>query len=220
MALPVTRTLSLLLALGLAPACGPATPKLGPHEALRRYIAAVKRDRPAEAYALLDERLRRRYTRDQFIGKWKRVRRELAQQAAALERRLASKPVATRADVLYPSGVQATLVAPRSERWSIVGGPSLSMHTPSPIHALRAFVLALEQRNLEAVLQLMTPEVRKRLTEWSKHLGAAVGTKEISITGNEATLRFGEGAYVKLKRTKGQWRIVDFGGASGRPGID
>jgi len=200
------------LALALVPllcACAGAA-NTGPQETLRRYIKAVDADHPAEAYALMDESVRKQMTPTEFAARWKTLRLELQAQAVQLKPLLA-KPVKARAQVTFPSGGRASLTYV-DDRWKIDDGVALSGGAATPADALKAFIRAVESRNYELVMRFMARSVRESIerdiTERLAKLRQALN-QEIEVTGGRARLQYDPRYKIELIQEEGEWRILD-----------
>jgi hypothetical protein len=182
----------------------------GPQETLRRYVEAVVEDRPAEAYALLDESVRKQMTPSEFTARWKGLRDELLVQAGQLKTAV-EKPISARAQVTLRSGGHASLSL-TNDIWRIEDGVAFSGGAATPADALRAFVRAVEARNYEAVTRLLARSVRENIerdiTERTAKLKQALN-QEIEVTGGRARLQYDAKFKVELIQEDGEWRIQD-----------
>ena len=191
---------------GLACGNGPQ----GPDRVVHGYIAAVRANRPDLAYQLLDKKVRRRVSKNEFISRWRGARQELADQATQL--RGAGKTLSVRARVEHPGGVTSDLVWSDGS-WHIKGGVTVKLRTTTPKHALRALIHAVEQRDYRKVMQLIArsrresieQEITDRISRLKKGLD-----QEIEVTGNKARLQYDRRFKIELIKEDGQWKILDF----------
>jgi hypothetical protein len=183
----------------------------GPTRVVEQYIAAVEANRPDLAYKLLDEKVRRRVSKNEFIARWRDARRELSHQASQLKQ--TRGPSEVQAKVGYPSGLQANLIYVDSN-WKIQKNvTSTPLSTPTPVEAIKAFIWAVEKRDYQAVMKLVSKSMREtiereimdRLDRLKKGLD-----REIEVTGNKARLRYDRRYKLELIKEGGQWKILDF----------
>jgi hypothetical protein len=199
----------LLVALMLGSACGPSQQAMqGQQDLLQKYITAVQTNQPKAAYALLNEDVRRRVSKAEFISRWKGVRKEMQDQAKQLQARV-NKPIPAKAKVVYESGVEAKLSTSKDNFWKIDEGISVTFQTLTPIDAVRAFLNAVRAGQYRTVMSLMAEATRKEVERWLVEMEKSL-SKGITVTGNRAEVRFGKDYFIKLTRVKDQWKILDF----------
>jgi hypothetical protein len=79
---------------------------------------------------------------------------------------------------------------------------------------LRAFVRALERRDVDQVMALMARQVRtnleRNLRERLDRMKVALGKDSIEIHGDRAELRYDRQWRIQLVRENGQWRVANF----------
>jgi hypothetical protein len=201
--------LGLVVCLALGACASPQ--KGGPQGTLHAYIAAIDRNQPAVAYALMDESIRRQMTLTEFVAKWRTIQPELREQAAQLKTTL-SKPIKARAQITYQTGTRANLVYDEAG-WQIDEGIAVSALAATPVDALKAFIRAVEQRSYEGVMKLLSKQVRENIdrdiSERLTKLKAALN-QEIEVTGNRAKLQYDPRYKIELSNEDGQWRVLDF----------
>ena len=193
-------------------ACATSTAD-GPKQMVERYIAAINRDDPQAAYALLGEQVQRQITAAEFAARWKQVKPELRRQASQLGSS-AERPMEIGATVTYRGGTRARLRFADGQ-WRIDGGISVSFQTATPLEALRTFIRAVERRSYDAVLKLLSRSVRQsierdindRLAKLKRWLGR---DGEVEITGDRARVRYDARYKIELVNEDGQWKILDF----------
>lgn len=198
----------VLAVLGLG-AC--TTRRDGPRQTVERYIAAVRANRPEVAYGLLDEKLRRRVSKNDFITRWRAARKELGDQATQLRKGL-DRPLSVTARVDYPGGASSRLVWSDGS-WSIKDGVTVKVQTATPEDAVRAFIAAVEQRDYHLVMQLVSRSMREsiehEITDRLSRLKKGLKQK-IEVTGNKARLQYDRRYKIELVKENGQWKILDF----------
>jgi hypothetical protein len=183
----------------------------GPSQVVDKYIAAVESNRPDLAYQLLDEEVRRRVSKSEFITRWRDARKELSHQAAMLKQ--VKGPTEVHARVDYPSGLRAQLVYVDSS-WKIQKNvTSAPLSTPTPADAIKAFIWAVEKRDYQAVMKLVSKSMRetieREITDRLERLKEGLN-REIEVTGNKARLRYDRRYKLELIKEGGQWKILDF----------
>lgn len=209
---PTSLSLAVWL-IALAGGCSGAGSGSGPRDVLQRYVEAVESDQPAVAYKLLHRNVRRTVSRAEFIRRWKEMRPELREQVRQLkkQRKLAVK---ANAVLRYSSGIRMKLVYDKRRRWSLENGYPIAASTPTPEHAIRAFLAAVEQRNLRAVSKLLSAKRRQNVDErldlWVSSLREALElADEIEVTGTTARLKFGSRYVIELVRQDGHWKVAN-----------
>jgi hypothetical protein len=203
--------MGLVILLSLAEAgCGSAR-WAGPQDTLQRYLAAIDKNNPVEAYALMDESLRRQMTQTEFVTKWNAHQQELKEQAVAI-RAAWSKPLKARAQITYASGTRAHLSL-EDRRWQIDEGIAVTLQAATPIDALRAFIRAVEQRSYEGVMKLLAKPVRENIerdiNDRLSKLKQALN-QEIEVTGSRARIQYDPRFKIELTNEDGQWKVQDF----------
>lgn len=199
----------LVVALVLGSACGSGQRgMLGQQDVLKKYIIAVQTNQPKAAYSLLNEGVRRRVSKAEFISRWKGVRKELQDQARQLQARL-NELIPAKAKVVYESGVEAKLSTSKDNFWKIDEGISVTFQTLTPIDAVRAFLKAVRSGQYRTVMSLMAEATRKEVERWLVEMEKSL-SEGITVTGNRAEVRFGKDYFIKLIRMKDQWKILDF----------
>jgi hypothetical protein len=196
----------------LAAAC--AGPSRGPISVVDRYIRAIERNRPDEAYALLSERARARLSRAAFARQLELHRAEALGQARELRRaRHQATRLAMSADVPLGSGRETELTVER-RRWRLEQGLQQGHSGSTPVMALRAFVQALERRDLDQVMRLLSSRVRQNLERELRQrvdrLKTSIDKDSIDVRGNRAELRYDRNYRIQLVRENGEWHIVNF----------
>lgn len=197
----------LVLALsGCAARRGP-----DPTSVLIAYAAAVERDDPRAAYALLSERVRDQVSEREFLERWRATQTERRAQAAALRAAAAARRFTTGAQV--DSGGRSSLLVLESGGWRVVAPRRTETGARTPEEAVRRFVEALERRDADALLRLLAEPLRstveRELAERLAKLKATVG-KPIPTEGDRARLRYDPRYHLELQRENGQWRVADF----------
>lgn len=196
-----------LLMLSFSCVHGPAGT---PDEAFRQYRAALEREDPQAAYALLDPAARPPYPA--FVAQWQETAPERAAELQVLrERGTASLPV--HAAVSFAGGVRLTLDA-RSGGFCLSHADLRSAHPQTPEEAIRLLIQAAEQRSYEAVLRLLAPGQRKaikaELEERIACLRAALSRRQpAELLGDRARFQCDSRFHVLLQKEHQTWWILD-----------
>jgi len=204
--------LILMLFIGLT-GCSGASRGSGPQDLLHRYIEAIETDQPTLAYDLLHKNVRRSVSRTEFIRRWKEMRPELRAQAARLKKQQEKLVVKANASLVYGSGIRMKVVYDKTRRWNLENGFPVVAHTPTPVHAIKAFLTAVEQRNYRAVMKLLSKNTQQRAEErvesWVSGLKEALElADEIEVSGTTARLKFGNKYSIELVQEEGQWKVT------------
>jgi len=218
----LTKRLAVLAAVicGGCPARSPSASN--PEAVVRAYAQAVKGGRYGEAYDLMSLEFRRRYDRAEF----ERMLKENNDDARSGLKQLEKRPteVGVAAELRYGEGDRLRLVVERG-RWKIASNPINFYGQRTPAEALRSFVRAVERRRYDIVLRFVPARwaesmtVEKLRQQWEgekkgevasllKSLKANLRTP-IRITGDTATMPYGDKHEVRFVREDGAWKIED-----------
>lgn len=184
----------------------------GPQDVLQRYVEAIETDQPTVAYDLLHKNVRRSVNRAEFIRRWKEMRPELKKQAATLKKH-PKLMVKASASLVYSSGIRMKVVYDKTKRWNLEDGFPVAAHTPTPVHAIKAFLAAVEQRNFRALIKLLSKKTgqstEERVETWVSGLKEALElADEIEVSGTTARLKFGNRHFIELVQEEGQWKVT------------
>jgi len=200
----------LLLTSSLALSCSTSPDIRAQRTLLKRFTAAVEANKPADAYTLLSKQQRQDLSLDAFKRRWKSVRPELGERAAALSGKQAL-PHRIKARVATPTGLDFHLIQ-EDGKWRISRGYPGTLRSATPEEALRSFILAVEQEDLQGALQLLSRPTRLRLeaelAQRIKNIKEAL-KGGIDVSTDRAQLRYDLRRRVRMVKEKGQWRIQD-----------
>lgn len=212
------RSTKLALALGLLAACGGAgrsTPPASP--TVRAYVAALRADDPRAAYDLMSDDAQDAISFDDFAVQWKEHAAERAAQAAALEDGLRDQPdVGARANVTLATGAEVPLARDRGS-WRVDAALVTPSHASRAVDAFRQFAAAVQARDLEALLGVLTERRRaglaKQLDGFFAGIDGHLGKKaQWYQYPDRAELRWSTSGlnYKIVARKEGEvWRIDD-----------
>jgi hypothetical protein len=203
-------------------ACGAGRPA-SPQDALGAYSAALRDGRARDAYALLSVEAKKDIPYDSF----ERIIRENPDEVAEIGRSLGhpAAPPRVTARVKAPNGESLLLVL-ENGAWRVDGSAIDLYGQVTPESALKAFVLAFNNRRYDVLLRFVPEAEREGLgveelkRAWEgedrTELEALVAAVEanlpsgrLEVTGERATMAFGAGGTVELVREGGLWKVED-----------
>jgi hypothetical protein len=213
----------VLVAIGCA---GTRPPPATPELAVIDFARALNQGRFDEAYARMSEDYRQRVPFDQF----KRQLTENPEETTALSHALSHVQPGTvqEATVRYDDDAELTLRREgqgENESW-FLSSPLVDFYDQStPRTALRAFVRALERRRYDVIIRLIPNADKEGITgdrleqAWSgdgrKELERLVHNLRehiedpIEVTGDRATMPYGDQMRAQLVRENGVWKVED-----------
>lgn len=199
----------VLIACALLGCGSGAQPVPDPALTATRLARAIERDRPEEAYALLDPRLRAQLGRDRFTALWRDNRGELRE----LAHRLAHTELEAdaRARVELDDGEQVVVVLQQGG-WRLEGGVLDAQALSTPLDAVAELRRALQRQSLPALLRVLS---RERRAAWmaaferSAQQSADPLDLRVEIHGDEAIVHLTGGGEIHLKKEAGRWQIWD-----------
>jgi hypothetical protein len=225
---PVERSLAwaglILPWLWFGGCCPPDTIKAdqGPQSVLIEYTRHLKSKQTDQAYQLLSDRTRRHLDR-------KELRRFLAENgerlAGMLEALFETKDVAVtlRATLRSENGEEVQLVREKGT-WRIESGALVPPTNATPEEAVRRFLLSIEAKNCEALLQCAPPPDRARLARnqllsgCRDQIGAlqetaaqirAAGIKPVKVSDKRAEITYMGTHKLIVVEYDGRWYIED-----------
>ncbi|MGE0870932.1 MAG: hypothetical protein AB7P03_20365 [Kofleriaceae bacterium] len=198
-------------------ACGGAGgPRSPAADGVRAYVAALKANDPREAYELLSSDARRQMSYDEFALRWKQSDKERAWQIKVLEESLKGDPdVGERATISFADGKLVQLERD-GKTWRLESELVSRSRAKRPRDAIRLFADAIEQRDLNGVLGMLTQRRRDGLTREVEGFVAGIGKRindRIDEFGTDrAELRWDENGLryrIVLRKENDEWRIDD-----------
>jgi hypothetical protein len=210
------RTAAFVLALVTSVGCGPSLTSRPAADGVRELVAALKRDDPRAAYALLSAETRRRVSYDQFAAEWKQQATERAWQVRALEDSLRGDPdVGERAQVSYRDGRTIDLDRDGAT-WHLDAALLGRTRAARPRDAIRALATALHRKDLDGALTLLTQRRRdgiaKQVAGFVAGIDKRIDGKIEELGTDRAELRWDENGIrfrIVLRKEDGEWRIDD-----------
>lgn len=207
--MPRRRPLLASLALAAVAVSGCAAHAPPPQQTVEAWIDAVQREDAEAAWDLLDDSARQGMTRDSFDAFFKKHHAELVVRANQLQAR--ADQATARVEAQLPLDPQHTLALRHSDagwRLASVDPDGLQQHTPRD--TLASFVGALDARDLDTLLALMSEERRVGLLgeldllreQIARHLDQDLVTR-----GDRAVLQLDGGDRLLLVRRDGRWHI-------------
>ena len=194
-------------------AAGPSSPAA---DGVRAYVQALHKNEPRDAYALLSSETRKRMSYDEFALQWKQGDKERAWQARVLEDSLKGNPdVGERALINYSDGKLVQLER-EGKAWRLESELVSRSRARQPRDAVRLFADAIAQRDLAAVLNVLSQRRRDGLTKQVEGFVAGIGKRindKIDEFGNDrAELRWDENGIryrIVLRKEDDEWRVDD-----------
>jgi hypothetical protein len=180
-----------------------------PVETGARLTAALERDQPQAAYALLDPELRAELARERFLRLWRENRAELAELGERFSRTTAA--AVARADAELEDGEQIALVL-EDGRWHIAGGVLDAQALSTPLDAVAELRRALLRQSLPSLLRVLS---RERRAAWAAAFEKSIEATSdpldlrVEINGDDAIVHLTGGGEIHLKREAGRWQVWD-----------
>jgi len=205
------------VALGATAACGgPAGPSSPAADGVRAYLRALEADDPEAAYDLLSREARRDLSYDEFALQWKQSAAERKWQLRALQDGIKGNPdVGERAVISFSDGKLVQLER-EGRSWRLESELVTRTRAKHPRDAIRLFADAIAQRDLEAVLGVLTERRRVGLMKQVEGFVAGIGKRvndRIDQYGTErAELRWDENGIryrIVLRKEQDEWRVDD-----------
>lgn len=180
-----------------------------PESAVDAYRAALLRDDPAAAYSLLSKEVRATLTFPQFAAQWRELRAERADQAKQLGS-VRAVELHARVSSASSGGVE---LRDEGGGWRVhqsdwVGD---AIHTPDGV--MRALVRAVERRDYDAFVQLLSQKKRAKLDRAVKIRLDALRLaleRPMEVEGDRVVIQVDPEHRLWLVREGGTWRIDDF----------
>ena len=169
----------------------------------------------ARAYAALSETTRRSLPEPAFVAAFARHELERAQQVKALDVAV-TRPagVITRARVPLGDDLAAQLVR-EADGWRLEAPLLVGGRSETPGAAIGRLAAALEARDVDAALRLLTDTRRASVGELLDRLArglAARAATQTEVTGDRARVKWHDGKSgwkLELRRENGEWRVDD-----------
>ena len=178
-----------------------------PADTLALLASAIEHDDPHAAWLLVARSTRPR--EEEFARVWRATRPEQAARAEALR---AAEAPRQRARVRATDG-KIVALAHEPAGWRLIAPGSGESVPATPEEALRRFVDALERRDMETLLALLSDPLRglveRELSERAAGLRQLLGQK-LTIEGDRVRVPYGGRHYLQLERGLSGWRIANF----------
>ena len=206
----------LILATILAACGGPAGPSTPAADGVRAYVNALRAKDPHDAYKLLSVDARKTLSFDEFALQWKNSEQERTWQAKVLEESLKGNPdVGERALISFSDGKLVQLER-EGKTWRLESELVGRSRAKRPRDAIRLFADAIGQRDVAAVLGVLTQRRRDGLTKqvegFVSGIGKRINDKIEEIGSDRAELRWDENGVryrIVLRKEDDEWRIDD-----------
>jgi len=187
-------------------------------DTIARYASALARDDPRAAWRMLSKSTQRQLPFDRFAAAWRALARERAEQRRRVRASLTTAgAIVERATVTYPDGTTVPLRR-TGARWRMERAFVARSLADSPSAAARQLADGLRQRDLAAVLAILTPARRDRIQRFldgfASSMRAHARPETITYHGpNRAEMTWDDHGIqyrVILVRDHDQWRVDDF----------
>ncbi len=160
-------------------ACGPKPGTTTVTEGRDLYIAALRGDDPKPLYEMLSEEEREKISYEDWAKLWAETKAERTWRAQELADS-SKKPVFAFANVRYADG-QAVQLREEDRGWRLDQALVTVATTPTPEEALAQLRIAIETRDLGAMLSLLTAERRDALVRRIDAVLAGLDTAEAGL---------------------------------------
>jgi hypothetical protein len=209
------RRTALVLAL-LAACGGPAGPSSPAANGVKMYVQALRSNDAHDAYDLLSSDARKKISYDEFALQWKQSDKERQWQAKALEESLKGNPdVGERALISFSDGKLVQLERD-GKAWRLESELVSRSRAKRPRDAIRLFADAVNQRDINGMLGVLTQRRRDGLTKQVEGFVAGIGKRindRIDEFGTDrAELRWDENGIryrIVLRKEDDEWRVDD-----------
>src|SRR5689334_17088718 len=205
-----------LVAVVVAACGGTAGPSSPAAEGVRAYVRALHSNDPHDAYALLSSDARKRISYDEFALQWKQGDKERAWQAKVLEESLKGNPdVGERALISFSDGKLVSLER-EGKLWRLDSELVTRTHAKQPRDALRMFAEAVQARDVNGALNVLTTRRREGIAKQvegfisglAKHANGPID----NFGNDRAELRWDENGVryrIVLRKENDEWRVDD-----------
>jgi len=200
----------------------PAAANRGPTATLDSYSAALRKGNYGDAYGMMSESFRAKYSKDEFVRMMKENKREVEDTAARLGTR--HRQLDVSAEFRYGLGDSLRLVQERGH-WRIASNPIQFYSMATPRDALRSFVRAYRLERWDIMLRFVPNKYADKMNEAKmknqfrgdhrEQAASMMNMLEANIDepiddkGNEARMPYGDRYEVKFIREDGLWKIQD-----------
>ena len=209
---PAARRALLLLLVAAAAACAQAR---SPARLRDAHVAALKADDPKAAYALLAPELRAAVPYADFEARWKADAAEREAAVAAAESLDPALAAPLHAGTTVHDGGRVLRWAQIDDELVVVDGLPGRPDTSTPAQAVRAFVAAVREADLDEVRGLLGEGLLDAIDEdWTDRVDAIEraleepGALDLSADLRRAELRYEAGRALTLEQTPSGWRIT------------
>ena len=210
-------SLSLILATAVTGAAchGQALTSAPASEGVKAYMAALRSKDPGDAYDMMSADAKKRISPAEFALQWKQSEKERAWQAQALEQSGKSNPnVGERAIVRFSDGKLVQLER-ESDTWQLESDRVGRSRAKEPRDAIRLFADAVGNRDVTAILGVLTQRRRDGLTKQVQGFITGLGKRindRLDQWSDRAELRWDEAGLryrIVLRKEDDEWRVDD-----------
>jgi hypothetical protein len=200
--------------------CGRAASPAGTLDA---YGAALRARDYGEAYGMMSEAFRAKYSEDEFVRMMKDSGREAGETASRIAK--GHRAIEIRAEFSYGYGDTMRLVQ-EDGTWRIASNPLEFYSQATPRDALRSFIRAYHLQRWDVMLRFVPTRYKERMTveqlrtqfagSQRGEIAAMIKTIEANLDAPitekgkaEARMAYGERGEVKLTLEDGLWKVQD-----------
>jgi hypothetical protein len=200
-------------AIALATGCARSAAAQHPRGTLGEYVRHVYANNPRGAYRLLSQKVREVQSYEAFERAWRKHYQDLRAQATEIEVGIKKRKSYKLTAHMKVGGLREVRFVHDGTGWRIKSGVTTGVEAASPREAVLALVRALEGRNFQAFLKLLTKsrreaftrEITQRLEKLKANLDRAV-----DLSGNRARFQYDPRFWIQLVKENGSWKIVEF----------
>ncbi len=180
-----------------------------PRQTVQAWSDAAARGDANALYDMLDDQGRRDLSRQDVQRLVADQRKELADEAKALQAR--DIEIKATAQVRYPDG-ETSVLELQDGRFKIASADALPAGARTPTQALDELRRVLARRSYAGLMRVLTRQTRGAIENDVRSLVNGLENPEeldVDQSGDTATVRVPGGHLVRLRREAGTWRVDD-----------
>ncbi len=195
--------------------CSAATVKNPGTDTLSAYLRAVEADDPDAAYSLMGEEYKKKVSREEYGKRWKAYREEMLEHVGiARESMQDDEKLSVEARLRFKTGRKTDLVWDQGKsEWRMKGGDGTDFAGAGPKSAVLALIRAVEQKDFNTFLNLLSSKRRKALLQAIfdrlERLKANLD-RPVEQRGKRVRFQYDSRHYIDFVEEDGQWKIHDF----------
>ncbi len=196
------------------PAAGPST-STPASDGVKAYMAALKSSDSSAAYAMMSADAKKQISPAEFALQWKQSEKERAWQISELEKSVKGNPnVGEHAVVQFSDGKLVELERD-GDTWRLDSDRVARSRAKEPRDAIRLFADAVANRDVTAILGVLTQRRRDGLTKQVEGFVSGLGKRindRLDEWSDRAELRWDDGGLryrIVLRKEDDEWRVDD-----------